>query len=133
MSVRMFDNNTLEPLAGVLLTNAVTDVMQRDGTFTLAASGKADIILEGEIKELQFKSVRPNPLDTYISSEIELSLKVDYRVIDRKTGKVVDKGTVTNQGNFYNEYGNVQNYRNNTLAYISQKIAEDIQFEIMSK
>ncbi len=132
VTVEMFDNNSLEPLAGILVTNAITDTLQRDGTFVLASRSRADVTIRGVVKKITFDSVRPNPQNTYVSSEIALHLEVSYQLIDKKSGKVVLSGTLDNEANFYNESGNVQAARESALAYAAQKIAEDFQFMVMS-
>ncbi len=132
VTVEMFENNSLEHLAGILVTNAVADTMQRDGTFKLASSGAADICIRGTISEVQFSSVRPNPENTYISSEIDLTLFVNYQVVDNRTGKTIYQGRLKNASTFFNESGNVQAARESALGYAAQKTAEDLQFVIMS-
>ncbi len=132
LSVEMFDNNSLEPLAGILVTNAVADMVQRDGTFRLASSSKADLLIRGAIRRVNFRSLRPNPSNTYISSEISLYLEISFELIDKKTGKVVLAGKLDDEAAFYNESGNVQAARESALGYAAQKIAENLQFVVMS-
>ncbi len=132
VSIEMFDNDTLEPLAGTLVTNAIVDMMQRDGTFRLASPSKADVLIRGAVRSVNFSSLRPNPRNTYVSSEISLYLEISFEVINKKTGKTVLKGKVDDSAGFYNESGNVQAARESALAYAAQKVAENLQFVIMS-
>ncbi len=132
VSVEMFDNNSLEHLAGILVTNAIADTMQRDGTLSLAPPNQADVIIRGTVSNVSFKSVRPNPRNTYISSEIDLILTVHYQVVNRLTGKTIYSGKMENSVTFFNESGNVQSARESALGYAAQKTAEDFQFIIMS-
>ncbi len=132
VTIEMFENNSFEHLAGILVTNAFTDTMQRDGTFKLAASDVADICIRGTVSEIEFHSVRPNPQNTYVSSEIDLTLYVYYQVLDNRTGKIIYQGRLENTSTFFNESGNVQAARESALGYAAQKVAEDLQFVIMS-
>ncbi len=132
VTVEMFENNSLEHLAGILVTNAVADTMQRDGTFKLASSSDADIRIRGTVTEISFNSVRPNPENTYISSEIDITLVVEYEVLNNSTGKSIYEGRLRNTTTFSNESGNVQTARESALGYAAQKTAEDLQFVIMS-
>ena len=42
-------NNSLEPRAATLVTGALADELQRDGTYRLSTGADADIRVEGEV------------------------------------------------------------------------------------
>lgn len=124
-SVDMMENNSLEPRAGVLLTSALTDSLQRDGTYRLSARGKSDFRIEGEIATVTYGSLRTNKEDTYISDEISMNVTVKYRVVDNAVGKELLANTLTVSSNFYNQ-GNVQTARMNAMSYAAMLAAQRI-------
>ncbi len=129
-SVRMFENNSLEVQAGILVTNAVTDMVQRDGTYQLASFGECDFRIEGTITDVTYTTLQVNTADTYVSTEIGLWVEVDYRVIETKTNKVLVNKSLKKQASFYNEVTNTQTARDNAISYAARKIAEEIALNI---
>lgn len=132
-SVRMFENNSLEVQAGILVTNAVTDLVQRDGTYKLASPASADFRIEGTITEIAFSSLQVDSENTYVSTELALNLSVEYRVIDSKTNKVLLSNTSRTSASFYNEVTNIQTARDNALSYATRKMAEDLVLSICTQ
>ncbi len=124
-NVVMMENNSLEPRAGVLVTSAVADSMQRDGTYRLSARGKSDFRIEGDIASVTYSSLRTNREDTYVSDEIAMNVTVNYRVIDNANNQNLLENTVTVSSNFYNQ-GNVQTARMNAMSYAAMLIAQRI-------
>ena len=124
-SVNMMENNSLEPRAGVLLTSALADSLQRDGTYRLSSRGRSDFRIEGEIASVTYSSLRTNKEDTYISDEISMNVTVKYRVVDNADGKKLIANTLTVSSNFYNQ-GNVQTARMNAMSYAAMLAAQRI-------
>lgn len=124
-SVSMMENNSLEPRAAVLVTSAVADSLQRDGTYRLSARGKSDFRIEGEIASVTYGSLRTNREDTYVSDEIALNVSVKYRVVRNADGKTLIENPVDVSAGFYN-MGNVQTARTNAMSYAAMLIAQRI-------
>lgn len=125
-SVAMFANETTFPNVSMQLTTALTDTLQRDGTFTLASADKCDFQVTGSVRSVHETSQRTNTLDTYLSSEIGLAVYVDYKVIDRRTGKVLIQARTNASGSFFNDTGNAQTARDGALSYATRQVAEQI-------
>ena len=123
-SVEVFSNHTIQPMLSSQTTAAVCDLLQRDGTYTLASPQKADIIIRGSIVDITRSSLRTNPYDSYLSSEVQLTVKVRYQIIDRKSGKVLLKGRVSGQGGNLSTTGNVQGAVDNALNSAAIRAAE---------
>jgi hypothetical protein len=73
----------------VLVTDTVIKQFQQDGTYRIAGEDHADAILKGEITRITrspARSVRGNVLAT---REFNLSLRLRYSLVDRKTSKVL--------------------------------------------
>lgn len=132
-SVRMFENNSLEVQAGILVTNAVTDLVQRDGTYKLASPATADFRIEGTITDISFSSLQVDSENTYVSTELALNLAVEYRIIESKTNKVLFAKTSQTAASFYNEVTNIQTARDNALSYAARKMAEDLVLSICTQ
>lgn len=122
--VEVFANNTIQPMLSTQTTAAVCDLLQRDGTYTLASPRKADIIIRGNVYDITRSSLRTNPYDSYLSSEVQLTVRVGYQVVDRKTGKVLMKGNVSGQGSNLSTTGNVQGAVDNALNSAAIRAAE---------
>lgn len=125
-SVSMFENYTTYPNVSMQLTTALTDRLQRDGTYRLASSDACDFTVQGSVRSVFASSLRTNSEDTYLSSEIGLTVVVHYRVIDNNTGKKITSGSVSEQGSYFNDDGNVQTARDSALSYATRKAAESI-------
>lgn len=129
-SLRMFENNSLEPLAAILMNNAIGEILQRDGSYKLASSASADCYITGEIKSIDYTSLRPDPDDTYISEEIGIVLTVTYQITETKTGKLLMSNQIDEETSYFNNVGNVQTSRENALSYAARKIAYRIAVDI---
>ncbi len=124
-NVVMMENRSLEPQAGVLMTSALTDVLQRDGTYEIAKSSSGDFRIEGCVTGISFRQERSSYTDSYLSTEIGLQLFVSYNVYNNKTGKLLTSGSTTATSTFFNS-GNVQTARTNALSYAVRRAAENI-------
>ena len=122
--VEVFANYTIQPMLASQTTAAVCDILQRDGTYTLASPQKADIIIRGKISDITRSSLRTNPYDSYLSSEVQLTVRVNYEVVDRKTGKTLLSSSVTGRGSNLSTTGNVQGAVDNALNSAAIRAAE---------
>ena len=89
IAIPTFENRTLLPRVSVLVTDTVIKQFQQDGTYRIAGEDHADAILKGEITRITrspARSVRGNVLAT---REFNLSLRLRYSLVDRKTSKVL--------------------------------------------
>lgn len=125
--VNMFENNTVQPMVSIQFTSALTDTMQRDGTYQMASPSKADFSLSGAVSNLSRRSVRSDYRDSYLSREIELRVHVDYKVTDLKTGKVVTSGSTIGRSSYFNDSDvSAQSGIDNALSYAARRAAENI-------
>ncbi|MBQ2868882.1 MAG: hypothetical protein IJE88_02530 [Akkermansia sp.] len=128
--VEMFENNTVQPSLGILMTTAMGNTLQSDGTYRMAPRSEADFILKGTVTHIKRDSLRTDPDDTYVSSEIGLTVYVSYEVVDRRTGKVIQKGSEEATGNYFNQDVNTVSAMDSALSYASRLVAEDIVFNL---
>lgn len=125
ISVGVFTNNTVEPRAGALVSSAIAEDIQTEGTYTLAASKKADVRMEGSVASIGFLQLRSSYQDTYKSMETGLRLSVNYRIVDNKTNKVILTSSATAVSSLFS-VGNQQSAKMNALSYAARLVAHDI-------
>ncbi len=129
-SVNMFRNYTTQPYVAVQMTTALTDNLQRDGSFRLASPSDCDFKIDGTVTRILRTSLSANSRDSYISSEIGLRVYVEYEVTDGKTGKTLKRGKTNAEGSYFNSTGNVQSARESALSYATRKAAENIVYQL---
>lgn len=125
-SVEMFDNHSTQPAAGMLLTTALTDAMQRDGTYRLASSAQADFSISGEVTHLSRESLLTDPNDTYLSREVGVTVHVRYTVRNNRTGAVIMQREAAGQGSYFTDIGNQQSGVDSALSYAARNAAAEI-------
>ncbi|MEM7145526.1 MAG: LPS assembly lipoprotein LptE [Verrucomicrobiota bacterium] len=97
ISVPLFKNETLEPRAAPMLTNAVIASLQLDGTYKVGdPTGGSDAIFNGTFKNVERRQLRSARFDTLATREL------NYRVVCDWTLSLPD-GTVIDQGTDYGE------------------------------
>lgn len=130
--VEMFENNTVQPNVGGLMTTAMTDTLQSDGTYRMAPRSEADFILKGTVTQIERESLRTNTDDTYVSSEIGLVVYVDYEVVERRTGQILRKGNTSASGSYFNQGVNTVSAMDSAISYATRLVAENITLNLTS-
>lgn len=125
-TVRMFENNTTEPMAAMLFTTALADNLQRDGVYQIASRHAADFYITGCVRRTSLSSLRTDPDDTYVSSEVGITIDVEYKVVNAKTGGIITENSTEGTGSYFTSMGNVQQARDNALSYAARQAAENI-------
>jgi outer membrane lipopolysaccharide assembly protein LptE/RlpB len=103
IAVPTFKNKTLLPRLEAQTADAVAKQFQQDGTYRIESSDRADAIVEGTIVSVDRKPMRIFASNVLQTSEFELTLRVNYRVIDRVTGAVLMEGTAVGVTPFFSE------------------------------
>lgn len=122
--VDMFQNNTTYQNVSMQITTALADQLQRDGTYRMVSRDECDFVVSGVVTSVSATSLRTNPEDTYLSSEIGLTVHVRYTVRNTNTGKEIVSGSVSAEGSYFNETGSVQTARDSALSYATRRAAE---------
>ena len=86
LHVPPFKNLTLEPRMASLVTNAVLQELQADGTYKVATRADCDAVLVGEIRKIQKQQLRAVRNDSLKSRELSVYLFVDFHLEDPNTG-----------------------------------------------
>ncbi|MGC8830726.1 MAG: LPS assembly lipoprotein LptE [Verrucomicrobiia bacterium] len=95
VQVNPFINQTIEPRLGEAVTSAVRKRIQTDGTYRLNTGGTGDIIVNGVIIEFIRSPASFQPRDIISVRDYYLEMKAEITAIERSTGKVIIKRTVT--------------------------------------
>lgn len=115
ISVPMFANGTLEPRAEALATSAVADAFVQDGTYRLASTDQADAVLEAELKEIDYSTLRSSRLDSLLAEELTNEVTIDWVLRDAKDPtKVLASGSSKGSSSFFVD-SNLQTARRNAL------------------
>ena len=130
--VEVFENNTVQPNVGMLMTTAMANTLQSDGTYRMSPRENADFIVKGTVTRVERSSLRTDTDDTYVSSEIGLTVYVDYTVVDRKTGKVLRKGDSQATGSYFNRGVNTVSAMDTALSYATRQLADNITLNLTS-
>jgi hypothetical protein len=103
LAVPTFKNETLEPRIQSLATNAVIKQLQMDGSYTVAAQKKADATLNATIKTIERRQLRSVRTDVLRSSELEVTVAIEYSVVDNQTSAILSKGSINGRTNIFLE------------------------------
>lgn len=114
IAVPMFTNETLEPRVGVLATNAAVNALAADGTYKISSKAEADAILEASVTKIDYIQIRASRLDTLRPEELENIVTVEWKLIDRQSGRLLDSGAALGTSRFFLD-PNAQTSRTNAL------------------
>ena len=131
--VEMFANETEHPNAGVLMTTAMANTLQSDGTFRMASRKEADFVVKGNVCKIERDSMITNTEDTYISTQIGVRVEVEYQIVDMKNGRVLLSSQASEEGNFFNEVGNKESAFEAAVSYATRRIADEITTNLVTR
>jgi len=101
LAVRTFKNNTTIPRLEAQTADAVVKQFQQDGTYRIESADQADAIVDGTIVTVARQPMRVFANNVLQTSEFELTLVVNYRVVDRLTGAVLMEGKAVGSTPFF--------------------------------
>ena len=131
--VEVFENETLYPNAGMLMTTAMANALQSDGTYRMAPRKDADFIVKGSVTRAVSESQITDPDDTYVSTKLGLRVYVNYKVVDRKTGKELYDATKDEISSYFNQVGSIGSAQEAALSYATRRIADEITIDLVSE
>jgi hypothetical protein len=129
LAVPTFENLTLEPRLGALLTNAVIKQLQVNGGYQIVNKDDAEAVLEGKVSGIdrsQFRSDRNNVLRT---SQLLMRLHSDYVIRDPGSGATIHTGRA-NANSYIVLDANVQLSEAQALEDAAQRLAATIANEV---
>lgn len=125
IAVTMFENNSVEPRVGAVVSSTLATDIQKEGTYRLATYKDADARIEGKVSSVVYRQLRSSDSDSYRSTEVGLQLKVQYKVIDARTNKVLWVSSATAVSSLF-DVGNKQSAKTNALYYAARLVSRDI-------
>ncbi|HQW27710.1 MAG: hypothetical protein KA152_00420 [Verrucomicrobiales bacterium] len=95
-----FKNLTLEPRLTSLVTNAVLQELQADGTYKVSTRESADAVLVGEIRKIQKQQLRAVRNDSLKSRELSVYIYIDFHLEDPVTGAPIGEKRLREPGDY---------------------------------
>lgn len=132
LSVPMFSNGTLHPRAEAIATSAVANAIVQDGTYRITTLDQADAVLEGEISQINYSTIRGTRLDTLMPEELANTVTLKWTLRDaRNPTKVLAEGSSTGSSQLFVS-SNLQTARNNALPEAAERAGEALVSRIAS-
>lgn len=126
IAVPMFSNSTPHPRAEALATSAVADAFVQDGTYRLGSRDHADAVLEGDLREIQYRTVRGTRLDTLLPEELSNTVTIAWTLRDaRNPLKILASGNASGESRLFVS-ANLQTARNNALPEALERAGESL-------
>ncbi len=125
-AVNMFDNETTYPELAQLVTSAVGNELQSDGTFKMASPSSADVVIRGAVTHASISRALVDWEDANLSRELHVRVHVSYVVTRRSTGEVIKKGYAVGDGTYFNTGGNTLTGRSAAFSYGARQAASSI-------
>jgi hypothetical protein len=115
IAVPMFSNSTLHPRAEVIATSAVANAFVQDGTYRITQSDQCDAVLEGNLREIKYSTIRGTRLDTLRPEELENTVTIEWKLLDGKDRtKILASGKSSGSSQLFAS-SNLQTARNSAL------------------
>src|SRR5690606_14069139 len=89
IAVMPFENNTFEPRVTESIATALRAQLQQEGTYRLARSDEADVILHGVVERIFRREESFFPQDSRILRDYRLEMVAHVTAVDRTTGKTI--------------------------------------------
>jgi outer membrane lipopolysaccharide assembly protein LptE/RlpB len=124
IAVPMFANATQHPRASVLATSSVANAIIQDGTYRVANHDQADAVLEGELKRIEYRSIRGSRFDSAYPEELANTVTLEWTLRDaRDPTKVLAAGSSQGTSQLFVS-ANLQTARNNALPEALDRASE---------
>jgi len=124
IAVPMFSNATQHPRAEALATSAVANALVLDGTYRIGKIDQADAVLEGNLREIKYSTLRGTRLDTLYPEELTNTVTLMWTLRDaRDPTKVLASGSSTGTSQLFVS-ANLQTARNNALPEALERAGE---------
>ena len=123
IAVPTFRNSTLIPRLETLAASTVVAEFQRDGTFAIRSSNKADAVLEGTITQITRSGVRSVRSDILQQQEYTLTVKIRYTITRTATGERIEEADVIGETSFFVSSNDISQDERQALPIALQQAA----------
>ena len=126
VAVRLIKNDTLHPRAESMATSAITEALVLDGTYRVTSDSKADAILQGTLREIDYDQIRGSRFDTLRPEELRNTVFIDWALLDATDPtRVLASGSARGSSQFFIT-SNLQTSRNNGLPDALERAAQNL-------
>ncbi|MEO8205793.1 MAG: LPS assembly lipoprotein LptE [Chthoniobacterales bacterium] len=125
LAIPTFVNKTYETRVEVLVADTVIKQFQQDGTYPIVSESKADAILYGTITRLERRSIRSVLSNVLATSEFDLHMEVEYKVVDRTTGRILMRARAVGNTPFFTS-PDLQTDERQAIPLAAQRMAVQI-------
>jgi len=125
LAVPNVKNLTLQPRIDVHFTNALISRLQEDGTYKVAREGAADAVVECTITKIERRQLRSARFNTLRSRELGLRVQVEYKVVDLRSQKLLQRGIVQGDTTVFAD-ANFQNAERQALPEAATAAADTL-------
>ncbi len=132
--VRMFRNDSYEPLVEKDVTAALKEEIAIDGRWMLTDEGDADILVNGKVRKVDLEPLSYDPQERIL--EYRLIMHTDVKVSDIKTKKVIWK---KNNFTSYADYRVTVDVtkskirKEEAIKYASKRFAEEFIIRVLDR
>lgn len=89
IAVMPFENQTLEPRVTENIANTLRAQLQQEGTYQLARSSDADVVVRGVVREISREEQSFQPRDVRTLRDYRLEITAHVTAVERGTGKTL--------------------------------------------
>ncbi len=132
ISVPMFVNATLHPRAEALATSAVAGAFVKDGTYRIETRDKADAVLQGKLRRIDYWTLRSTRRDTFLAEELTNSVWLEWVLVDAKDPTRVLASGANNGSSSFLVDSNLQTARHNALPDALERAAQSLVTRLSS-
>lgn len=129
LAIPTFENQTLEPRLGAVVTNAIIKQIQNSGGYEIVSMDDAEAVLDGKVVNVdrsQFRSDRQNVLRT---SQLLMTLRTEYTIKDVGSNSVIHRGRASADSYTILD-SNIQNSEAQALEDAAQRLAATVASDI---
>jgi len=125
VEVLPFNNQTLQPRLGSVLTQALREQLQTDGTYHLATHGPGDVVVTGVITRYGREAVSFLSADVTTPQDYRVTMAAYVTARDHATGKVLLDKYVTGEA-LVHVSSDLANAERQALPLLAQDLAQNI-------
>lgn len=124
--VAAFENNTLYPMAGSMVTQHLMRSMTEDGTFTLTTLDAAPLRIHGKVSGLDTRTVRYDHNNVILPTEYRVTISAVIYVYNTQTGEMLLNGQTVTAEDYLLTRNDYTTGMMDALPALSAKLAQNI-------
>lgn len=126
VNVAAFENETLYPMAGAMVTQHLMRAMSEDGTFTFTDLESAPLRIHGKVSGLNTRPVRYDRNNLILPNEYKATLVATIYVYNMQTGEMLLNGQNVSAEEYFFSRNDYSSGIQDALPALSAKLAQNI-------